>query len=123
MVIIVGVVQQHVPSRSSMSGPIPESGSVWIQDAHRQRLPIVSIALETGVEIVVENEVVIHHHKMVIPGGGSQRVAHFTQPPVASGVDGKDRSDTIRELGGRFAADQDFELRNLERADGFDLTC
>ena len=70
----------------------------------------------------MEQEVVICDDQFVIFGSGGQRIAHFSQPPVASGVDGEDRSDTRRELGGRFAADQDFELRNLERADGFDLT-
>ena len=60
-VIIVGVVEQHVPSRASMSGPIPKSGSIGIEDAHGKCVPIVSVALQTGIEIAVEEEVVIHH--------------------------------------------------------------
>ena len=122
MVIIVGVVEQHVPSRASMSGPIPKSGSIGIEDAHGKRFPTLSIALETGVEIAVEEEVVVDHHQVVIACSGGQCVAHFAQAPVAGSIDGEDRFDTLRELSGRFAAHQDFELRNLERADRLDFT-
>ena len=122
--VIVGfiVIQQYMTAGAAVGGPIPEAGSIRVENAHRQGFPIVSEALQAGVKILMEEEIVVDHHEVVIARRSGQCVAHLPEASVAGGVHGENCADSLRQMTGRFAAHQDFELRNLERADGFDLT-